>query len=243
MAGWVPSGRRTPKKTEEAEATPPAPPRRRRPSTKRESSPRQAVVPEELEDHEPKGRNVPRGGHRSTEIDPRTRPRIKFRAGKRWSQVIAEVQNGEYTWEQFCEGLDPEELARGQLRADDGTFKGRPPSFVPREFSQYAFKELSRRFNEQMKTAVLQATEQYISIAADPAVDVKTRAKMLEHIMARVFGPIPKEVTVKQDAPWETVFTRFVDNEGDAAPQWEQDQMGRLMGRLETKGEADQYGS
>jgi hypothetical protein len=252
MGGWVPSNRRTPKETAKPDATPPAAPRRRRdPAAARarraarlpSEHPLNAEVPEDLEDHEPAGRNVPSGGRKTKAEDDRKRAYVKYRPGKRWTQVTQEVAEGQYTWEQFCEGLDPEELARGQLRAEDGTFKGRPPAFVPREFSQYAFKELSRRFNEAMKSKVLTATEQYLKIATDEDVDVKTRAKMLEHIMARVFGPIPKEVNIKQDAPWETVFTRFVSEDGAEAPQWEEDQLNRLKGRLETKGEADQYGS
>lgn len=148
------------------------------------------------------------------------RKQVKIRLGKRWSQIITEVHRGDYSWRQFAEGLTAEELARGQLLATDGTFTGRPPSVVPREFHLACFRELKRRFDEQFQQHVLDIAEQYVTLAQDETIPAKDRAKMMQYAMERVFGGIPKEVLVKQDAPWESVVTTVVSETEDAGAEW-----------------------
>ena len=147
-------------------------------------------------------------------------PVIKIRLGKRWSQIVTEVKRGDYTWRQFAEGLTAEELARGQLRDSNGGFTGRPPSIVPREFHLACFRELKRRFDEQFQSHVLDIAKEYVALAQDKEIPAKDRARMMQYAMERVFGSIPKEVTVKQDAPWESVVTTVVAEEGDAGADW-----------------------
>lgn len=148
------------------------------------------------------------------------RPQVKVTLGQRWSQILTEIKRGDYTWRQFTEGLTAEELARGQLRATDGTFTGRPPSIVPREFHLACFRELKRRFDEQFQQHVLDIAKEYVQLAQDENIPAKDRAKMMQYAMERVFGGIPKEVLVKQDAPWESVVTSVVAEDGDEAPAW-----------------------
>ena len=166
--------------------------------------------------------------------DPR--PQVKIRLGKRWSQIVTEIKRGDYTWKQFAEGLTAEELARGQLKASDGTFTGRPPAVVPREFHLACFRELKRRFDEQFQGAVLDIAKEYVQLAQDKEIPAKDRAKMMQYAMERVFGGIPKEVLVKQDAPWETVVTSVVAEEDDEAPEWNRR-------RYDTYNEEDEEGS
>lgn len=161
---------------------------------------------------------VPPGGSQDDEADPRIRKNIRL--GKRWSQIVQEIKAGAYTWQQFAESLSAEELARAQLRDINGGFTGRPPTIVPREFHLACFRELKRRFDEQFQTSVLAIAEQYVRLAQDEDIPAKDRAKMMQYAMERVFGGIPKEVLVKQDAPWEAVFTTIVDDEEDPAPDW-----------------------
>lgn len=151
------------------------------------------------------------------------RPQVTLKLGQRWSQIITEIKRGDYTWKQFAEGLSAEELARGQLKASDGTFTGRPPSIVPREFHLACFRELKRRFDEQFQSHVLDIATEYVRLAQDKEIPAKDRAKMMQYAMERVFGGVPKEVLVKQDAPWEQVVTTIVAEDGDEAPQWRKD--------------------
>lgn len=160
----------------------------------------------------------PAGGNRDRSIDKR--PRVTVSLGKRWSQIVTEIRAGSYTWQQFAEGLTAEELARAQLKDTNGGFSGRPPAIVPREFHLACFRELKRRFDEEFQGGVLAIAKEYVQLAQDPALPAKDRARMMQYAMERVFGGIPKEVLVKQDSPWEAVFTTIVDDEGDTPATW-----------------------
>lgn len=140
--------------------------------------------------------------------------------GKRWAQIITEVKRGDYTWHQFAESLTAEELARGQLRDENGGFKGRPPTLVPREFHLACFRELKRRFDEEFQGGVLAIAKEYVALAQNEAIPVKDRAKMMQYAMERVFGSIPKEVLVKQEEPWEAVVVGVVAEEGQQPAEW-----------------------
>lgn len=159
----------------------------------------------------------PKPGNRA---EPAETPVVKVQLGRRWSQIVTEIKRGDYTWRQFAEGLTAEELARGQLRDSKGGFTGRPPTIVPREFHLACFRELKRRFDEQFQQHVLDIAEQYVTLAQDPNLPVKDRAKMMQYAMERVFGGIPKEVLVKQDSPWESVVTSVIAEDGDAPADW-----------------------
>lgn len=162
--------------------------------------------------------NRPAVGTQDDEADPRKRRRIML--GKRWSQIVTEIKRGDYTWQQFTEGLSAEELARGQLKDSNGRFQGRPQTIVPREFHLACFRELKRRFDEQFQGSVLAIAEQYVELAKDTAIPAKDRAKMMQYAMERVFGSIPKEVLVKQDEPWEAVVVGVVAEEGQQPAEW-----------------------
>lgn len=171
-----------------------------------------------MPDREATGEGKPPGGNRDHDADPRTRIRVQL--GKRWSQIVREIKAGDYTWQQFAESLSADELARGQLKDSNGGFNGRPPTIVPREFHLACFRELKRRFDEQFQSSVLAIAEQYVELAKDTSLPAKDRAKMMQYAMERVFGGIPKEVLVKQDAPWESVVTSIVAEDDESGATW-----------------------
>jgi len=140
---------------------------------------------------------------------------MRISMGDRWSRIVADVKAGEYTWAQFVDGLDEEELARCQLRADDGTFVGRPPTFVPREFLLAAQREMKRRFETLFSERVLAVAEQYLEMAQRGDIKDETRAKMLQYAMERVFGGIPKDVRIAQEQPWEQLVVNVQADQGD----------------------------
>jgi hypothetical protein len=137
------------------------------------------------------------------------------RLGKRWSEIVGDIKAGEYTWAQFVEGLDPEELARGQLKDKNGTFQGRPPSMVPREFHLACARELERRFKMMFSEQVLGITQEYLKMARSKTLAEPVKAKMLQYAMERVFGGIPKDVRVQQEAPWEHMIVNIMGDAGD----------------------------
>lgn len=170
---------------------------------------------------------IPRGGINTSKYpdkpDSRSRT-VKVVVGKRWSQIITEVKEGMYTWKEFAENLSPEELARGQLKAANGSFEGRPPTLVPRAFHDACIKEIQRRFNEKMQGRLLEATDELIDLSrAGGGLEPKDRAKVLSYLIERVMGPVPKTVTIAAEAPWEAtvagIFRPAVDHDPAAPSQ------------------------
>lgn len=143
------------------------------------------------------------------------RPQLEIKLGVRWSEIILAIRAGEYTWTQFCEGLDEQELARGQLRDSEGGFNGRPPTLVPREFHLACQREMRRRFDEIFSSSVLAVADQYVKLAQDPDIPAEKRAKMMQYAMERVFGAIPKDVRVSQEQPWEQMVLNVVTSDED----------------------------
>jgi len=144
------------------------------------------------------------------------RPRdITVRLGKRWSEIVGNVKAGEYTWAEFVDGLDEEELARGQLKDKNGKFQGRPPTVVPREFLLACQREMKRRFDELFQSDVIPIAKEYLKMAQSKDLKPETKAKMLQYAMERVFGGIPKDVTIRQEQPWEQLVVNVMGSDDD----------------------------
>lgn len=169
--------------------------------------------------------SIPPGGVANNKRDeaPDSRPQIRVRVGKRWSQIITEVEDGQYTWDEFVQELDPQELARAQLKDKSGTFTGRPPKLVPRQFVTACTAEIHRRFNEKLRDRLLDATDDLIALSRAGRLDGKDQAKVLIYLLERVMGPVPKTVVIAGgDEPWQNMMTAgFVRprvSEGAAQP-------------------------
>jgi hypothetical protein len=148
----------------------------------------------------------------------RTRTSITIALGDRWSRIVTDIRKGEYTWREFVEDLDDQELARAQLKDSEGEFRGRPPNFVPREFVLACQREMRRRFEEIFSQSVLEVAEQYVQLAQDTSIPAKDRAKLMQYAMERIFGPVPKEIKVTQEQPWEQVVANVVSDPGEDMP-------------------------
>lgn len=144
-------------------------------------------------------------------------PRVSYAVmlGDRWSRITQAVKKGEYTWQEFTDGLSEEELARCQLKADDGSFVGRPPSFVPREFVLACQREQKRRFEIIFGSEVLGIAKAYVELCKSNAIPEKDRAKMMQYAMERIFGGIPKDIRVSQEQPWEQLVVNVVSDESE----------------------------
>lgn len=162
------------------------------------------------------------GGNRDPLMDGRPRRRVQQRIGKRWTQIHDEINSGMYSWNDFVEQLDAEELAKGQLKAHDGTFRGRPPEFIPRAFYLACQREMINRFNYSMQANLEKATESLLELATNPSLmDAKDRAKWLQYIIERVVGKIPDKVVVAAADPWETIIGDILSEaDGVALPSY-----------------------
>lgn len=222
--GW------TPKRTDDAvgsasgEALPTPSRRRRRRTTVVEAGTSDTPLVDKAIAESPRvstGRR-PRGGTHSSRqehVGEDRRTQISVRLGKRWSEIILAVKMGEYTWADFVEGLDEEELARAQLKDANGGFQGRPPALVPREFHLACQREMKRRFEELFGSEVLGLTRDFLNLCKDQEIPPKDRAKLLQYAMERVFGGIPKDVRVSAEQPWEQMVVNVMRGGDDSVPE------------------------
>jgi hypothetical protein len=216
--GWRPSGAKE-NKTAPTDEAQPAPPRRRTRMQRRNAAD-DAAHPLTTEARKALPREAtgarPRAGRKEAPDEPRRRVNsVKVTLGDRWSRIIMDIKAGAYTWQEFVDDLDEEELARGQLRADDGSFVGRPPTLVPREFLLACQREQKRRFEIIFGSEVLGIARSYVELCKSNAIPEKDRAKMMQYAMERIFGPIPRDIRVSQEAPWEQTVVNVVSDGQD----------------------------
>ena len=123
--------------------------------------------------------------------------------------------NGKIT----VEDLDDEELSRGQLRALDGTFRGRPPRVVPSELVQAMRREWLKRAEARLREALLdKGIGTLTSLADDPSIDAAVRLRAAEKIIERTMGKVPDRVQLAAEDPVETLFRSILNDPFGLAP-------------------------
>lgn len=110
------------------------------------------------------------------------------------------------------EDLDDEELARGQCRGSDGTFRGPPPRMIPRGVHDRMVNELFKRADDQLKRNLLDVVETMTSIAKGEAYEPADRIKAATWVFERVRGKNPEVIVHKQDKPWELALQAISTN-------------------------------
>jgi hypothetical protein len=133
-----------------------------------------------------------------------------LRVGKRWAEIIAAVNAGEYTWEEFVEALDPAELARGQLKAGDGSFRGRPPQLVPRAFFNACQNEIMKRGKRQWQENYPEALKTITELAGDASVKADIRLKAAIFVAERIEGKAVQPMAVTVEDPWQVALAGVV---------------------------------
>lgn len=172
---------------------------------------------------------VPPGGNADGEIDHRKRYNMKYagRLGKRWSEIIQNIKDGEYKWEEFVEALAPEELARGQLKDVNGNFSGRPPSFVPRAFHDACVRELLARGKVLYKENYVKAIQSMTEIANSPTAKESDRIKAAQFVIERLEGKVPDRVEISAADPWQQIISGIVAEVDDDQIARAQDYLSR----------------
>lgn len=177
---------------------------------------------------------VPEPGQRHEDA----RKQKSVRMGKRWSQIVQSVQDGEYTWEQFAAALHPRELARGQLFDSRGGFSGRPPKLVPRAFHDACVRELMKRGKQMYQENYLEAIKAMTVIASDESQKASDRLKAAQFVIERLEGKVPERVEVSQAPMWQDMIA------GITAEVAEEKAMANAHDYLaRTEGEVDHGGS
>lgn len=181
---------------------------------------------------------VPEGGGKAEDGDHRRRYRMKYagRLGKRWSEIIQAVQNGEYSWDEFVESLTPEELARGQLMNKNGEFTGRPPNFVPRAFHDACVRELLGRGRILYKENYVKAIQAMTDIAASPNAKEADRIKAATFVIERLEGKVPERLEIAAADPWQQVISGIIAEVEDDQIANAQQYLNRMSGSPSSEG-------
>lgn len=100
--------------------------------------------------------------------------------------------------------LDDEELARGQLRGDDGNFHGRKTNLVPRAMHDEMVRRILDRGKEKMREDFFGAIDVIATVMNDSTVDANVRLKAADMIITRIAGkPADKVDVAIAVKPWE----------------------------------------
>jgi hypothetical protein len=117
------------------------------------------------------------------------------------------------------EDLDDEEVARGRLRASDGTFRGRPPTTIPQEMVQAMKREWLSRAQARLSEALLEKGIGVLTqLAGDHTVDPAVRLRAADLIMNRTMGKVPDKIEVAAEDPVETLFRKILNDPFGLAP-------------------------
>lgn len=146
-------------------------------------------------------------------LTPRQKRRgNRARSARAWGRMMQEMKRMDLTMEEYIKGLSNEELARGQIKAADGTFRGRPPAWVPRDFHRECLRELMRRGRELWQINYVDAIRVMTDIAAGKVKGAtpSERLRAAQYVVERMEGKIPERVEVQVDAPWQEAIAGIV---------------------------------
>ena len=178
------------------------------------------------DEYEPRHANKPR---------PMNDNNTKTKHGK-LGELMKMLEEQDIPLEDFVAKLTPEELARGQLLAEDGTFKGHPPKWVPRAFMQACVKELMKRGEQLYKGNYVAAIEVMIGLAHSPDVESAVRLRAAQFVIERIEGKTPDKIIL------ETRDSFAVRVEELQAEMAEDEQLQRVKARYATEPSAEASG-
>lgn len=114
------------------------------------------------------------------------------------------------TGEITVEDLDDEEIMRGQIRSADGSFRGRPPKLVPREFAAALAKRQQEMYNGEMGELVVEAWKTLNSVMKNrnPLPGEGARVQAAKLILERYYGKTPDVVVNTTQSEWEEKLKR-----------------------------------
>src|SRR5262245_54429365 len=92
-----------------------------------------------------------------------------------------------------------EELLRGQRRASNGRWPGRPPKVVPKAIHDEMGRRRMLKAHDLLRDNLLAAVEVLVTIARDKRAEDKDRLKAVGMIMDRVLGKVPERVHLAPD--------------------------------------------
>ena len=139
----------------------------------------------------------------------------KARQRKGWTRMLNMMDETGMTMAEFVAKMSVEELVRGRPLAKDGSFRGAPPKWVPREFHRACLQELMKRGRDMWQQNYLVAIEAMTDIAAGrgEAGSIATpgeRLKAAQFVVERMEGKVPERLVITEEKRWETVMDGIV---------------------------------
>lgn len=102
------------------------------------------------------------------------------------------------------EDLTDEEIFRGKLMNDNGTFKGRYPDAIPRKFYDAAVQELHRRWQAKVNAQLDPMLKVLKDLALNPKASHDAKYKSAVYLIERAAGKVPEKNEVKLEvSKWE----------------------------------------
>lgn len=149
--------------------------------------------------------------------------------------TMARGEGTEMSMDEFVEQMSNEELVRGQVKAEDGSFRGRPPQWVPRAFHRACVTELMRRGKQLWTENYLEAIEAMTKIARGEVPGTRPRDQLAAaaYVIERLEGKVPDVVKVQTDQTWAVVLDGIIAEVSD-------EQVGRGQRALNAAHEARQ---
>ena len=114
-----------------------------------------------------------------------------------------------------------------QFRSSDGSFRGRPPSVLPRTFARDVSRELLRRGESEIRQGFIDAIKTLVEIAKSGEKDAD-RVRAANLIIERVAGKVPDKLVVADGRPeWEDLVTAMLEDIEDSQIERARDILGR----------------
>lgn len=110
----------------------------------------------------------------------------------------AAILNGELDLSSWSE----EELRRGQRRASNGRFHGRPPKVVPKAIHDELVKRLQAKARAKFDEDLYDAVAILGTIVRDSEASNADRITAAKLIIERALGKATERVEIKSDQPW-----------------------------------------
>lgn len=118
------------------------------------------------------------------------------------------------------EDLDDDELARGQLKASDGTFRGRAPKVVPTELVQAMRREWLGRAEAKLREALMDhGIGTLVELAKNKNIDESVRLRAADKIIERTMGKVPDKIELRAEDPLEALFRSVLADPSGLAPK------------------------
>jgi hypothetical protein len=111
-----------------------------------------------------------------------------------------------------------DELIRGQRRAKNGKFQGRPPKIVPKAIHDELVRRRLSKAGDLLDESIVDAVLLLRQVVTDDEAQYADRIKAAQLIMDRVMGRAPQTVRLEVEPPWVAALAGAIAEAGPISP-------------------------